>query len=237
MLGARGLWSRIAPSFVFLASAAAVSSSPATCSSKFCSRAAMSSPSATKAYYRSDGVRITHNPHAPGMASKYGAPGETDGDGFDPYADSVGAGIYGGTVSRRPEDGSVVIGKQYQGHNPRPGPVYSKGGYTPVSNAISAFHAEVSSGVPEAETTLAKLLDAHADLVNDVSTGGASPLHTCGMSRVNQEATAFLISRGADVEAMDSYGYTPMDQMASNNLAIGAEALLSRGEGRHARAR
>ena len=165
----------------------------------------------------------------PTFAQKYGAPGETDRDGFDPYADSVGAGIYGGVVKRRPEDGSVVIGKQYQGHNPRPGPVYAGGGYTPVSDAIATFNREVSGGVPTPETTLAKLLDAHPDLVNDVSTGGASPLHTCGMSRANQHATAFLISRGADVDAVDAYGFTPLDRAASNNLAIAAEALLKRG--------
>ena len=224
---ARGLWPRVAPSFVFFASAAAAaSSSPASCASKSCSRA-MSS--AAKAYYRADGVKITHDPRAPGMAAKYGAPGETDRDGFDPYADSVGAGIYGGVVSRRPEDGSVVIGKQYQGHNPRPGPVYAGGGYTPISDAIATFRREVSSGIPEHETTLAKLLDAHPDLVNDVSTGGASPLHACGMSRANQFATAFLVARGGDVDAADAYGYTPLDRAASNNLAIAAEALLKRG--------
>ena len=48
------------------------------------------------------------------MAAKYGAPGKTDNDGFNPYADSVGAGIYSGTVNRREEDGSIIIGKQYQ---------------------------------------------------------------------------------------------------------------------------
>ena len=36
--------------------------------------------------YRHDGVRITHDPYAPGMAEKYGQPGETDREGFDPYA-------------------------------------------------------------------------------------------------------------------------------------------------------
>ena len=36
--------------------------------------------------YRHDGVRIVHDPHAPGMAESYGAPGETDAEGFDPYA-------------------------------------------------------------------------------------------------------------------------------------------------------
>lgn len=179
-------------------------------------------------YYRKDGVKITHDPYAPGMAAKYGAPGKTDADGFDPYADSVGAGIYSGTVQRA-ADGSVVIGRQYQGHNPRPGPVYSGGGYTPISEAISRFHAELRSGAAEADTTLAKLLDAHPDLVNDVATGGASPLHTCGMSRSNQHATAFLIARGADVASTDTYGYTPLDRMASNNLAVGAAALLAFG--------
>ena len=74
------------------------------------------------AYYRADGVRITHDPYARGMAEKYGAPGKTDADGFDPYADSVGPGIYGGTV-KRDDMGQVVIGRQYQNHNPRPGPV------------------------------------------------------------------------------------------------------------------
>ena len=99
------------------------------------------------AYYRHDGVRITHNPYAPDMAAKYGEPGETDGEGFDPYADSVGAGIYSGTVSRREQDGSVVVGKQYQNHNPRPGPVYSGGGYTPVSRAIATFRSSARCNV------------------------------------------------------------------------------------------
>ena len=52
----------------------------------------------TQDYYRHDGVRITHDPYAPGMADKYCTPGHTDNDGFDPYADSVGPGIYGGIV-------------------------------------------------------------------------------------------------------------------------------------------
>merc|ERR1719502_2636088 len=82
--------------------------------------ALVASPASTMAYYRADGVRITHDPYAKGMAEKYGAPGNTDADGFDPYADTVGPGIYGGTV-QRDESGRVVIGKQYQNHNPRPG--------------------------------------------------------------------------------------------------------------------
>merc|ERR1719223_91000 len=135
------------------------------------SASSSTSASAAGALYRHDGVRILHDPYAPNMLEKYGAPGETDGEGFDPYADSVGAGIYSGTVERREHDGSVVIGKQYQNHNPRPGPVYSGGGYTPVSKAIAIYRSEIDSGVPASDTALGKLLDTHPDLVNDVGTG------------------------------------------------------------------
>merc|ERR1711872_394801 len=121
-------------------------------------------------HYRADGVRITHDPYAPGMAEKYGMPGKTDQEGFDPYRDTVGPGIYGGIV-KRDENGEVVIGMQYQNHNSRPGPVYAGGGYTPINTALGN-EAEVSA-----------LLDKFPDLVNDISTGGAQPLHMCGMSK------------------------------------------------------
>jgi len=183
------------------------------------------------AHYRHDGVRIQHDPYSPGMAEKYGTPGNTDDEGFDPYADSVGAGIYGGRVKRDASNGAVVIGAQYQNHNTRPGPVYAGGGYTPVSAAIASFAKELRSGEADSEdtTTLGKLLHAFPDLVNDVSTGGATPLHTCGMSQTNQLATKFIIEKGGDIEALDTYGYTPLDRMASNNLAVGARALIAAG--------
>ena len=73
------------------------------------------------------------------------------------------------------------------------------------------------------------ILDKYPDLVNDISTGGATPLHMCGMSRISQKSTAYLIERGGDIEAVDTYGYRPLHRMASNNLAIGAEALLQAG--------
>merc|ERR1711924_19797 len=101
--------------------------------------------------------------YAPGMAEQYGMPGETDDEGFDPYKDTVGPGIYGGIVKRDPETGEVVIGRQYQDHNPRPGPVYAGGGYTPTTKAVHA-----------GEPALKKLLDKYPHLVNDVSTGGAT---------------------------------------------------------------
>lgn len=167
-------------------------------------------------YYRHDGVRITHDPYAPGMVEKYGSPGATDNEGFDPYADSVGAGIYGGRI-KRDANGNVVIGKQYQNHNPRPGPVYAGGGYTPANTALKDVRQ------------LKVLLEKYPDLANDVSTGGATPLHMCGMSGTNQLATATLIEHGADIEALDTYGFTPLHRMASNNLAEGARALLNAG--------
>lgn len=171
---------------------------------------------ATSELYRHDGVRITHDPYAPGMAEKYGTVGETDSEGFDPYRDSVGPGIYGGIVKRDGE-GNVVQGRQYQNHNSRPGPVYAGGGYTPINKALGD------------NKKVASLLGKFSDLVNDVSTGGAQPLHFCGMSATNQHSTALLISHGADIEALDTYGMTPLHRMASNNLAIGAKALLDAG--------
>lgn len=166
-------------------------------------------------FYRSDGVRITHDPYAAGMAEKYGKPGNTDNEGFDPYADTVGPGIYGGIVERN--EHGVKIGRQYQNHNPRPGPVYAGGGYAPSSRML------------ENMSQLVALVDKFPDLVVDVTTGGAQPLHMCGMSKRKQLAAQALIERGADIEALDTYGMTPLHRMASNNLAEGARMLLEAG--------
>ena len=179
--------------------------------------AAMGGGGTAREYYRRDGVRIQHDPYAPGVAARYGREGETDPEGFDPYRDSVGPGIYGGRV-QRDAAGRVVEGRQYQSHNPRPGPVYAGGGYTPMASAVQAGPAAVAA-----------LLDRDPALLEDVATGGARPLHLCGMSPAGQRSAALLAARGADVGALDSYGYTPLFRMASNNLAEGAEALLRAG--------
>lgn len=121
------------------------------------------------------------------MRSKYGAPGQTDREGFDPYADRVGPGIYGGHV-KRDECGRVIYGEQYQNHNPRPGPVYAGGGYTPIVQALGL-----------GQKALEELLDACPEAVNEVSTGGATPLHMAGMSKRNQEMTEILIRRGGNM--------------------------------------
>mmetsp|Transcript_35001 Transcript_35001/g.87287 ORF Transcript_35001/g.87287 Transcript_35001/m.87287 type:complete len:242 (-) Transcript_35001:229-954(-) len=165
--------------------------------------------------YRKDGVRIVHDPNAPGMAEKYGKDGATDQEGFDPYADTVGPGIYGGAV-KRDASGNIVVGSQYQNHNPRPGPVYDGSGYSAMARALHSGKDAVIA-----------LLDERPELVHEVSTGGATPLHLCGMSQGAQRFTELIISRGGDVEAEDTYGYRPLHRMASNNLAIGAMALLA----------
>jgi len=76
---------------------------------------------------------------------------------------------------------------------------------------------------------LTALLNKYSYLVNDVSTGGATPLHMCGMGRDNQHATETLIQLGGDIEALDTYGFTPLHRMASNILEVGAQALLKAG--------
>lgn len=186
-------------------------------------RNTMTSATSTKTgddtnYYRKDGVRITHDPYQPGMAEKYGLPGSTDAEGFDPYADTVGPGIYGGSVKRDAATGEVLIGEQYQNHNHRPGPVYDGRGYSLMSRALHAGPEKVK-----------EILNDHPSLMEEISTGGARPLHMCGMSRSNQHSTQILIDAGADVYSQDTYGYTALHRMASNNLEIGGEALVRAG--------
>merc|ERR1712203_1106443 len=166
---------------------------------------------------RSDGLKMSYDPYTPDMIAKYGAPGQADHEGFDPYTDTVGPGIYGGRVKRN-EHGEIIMGEQYQGHNSKPGPVYAGGGYTPMSNALRL-----------GEKAIKPLLEKYPDLVNEISTGGATPLHMCGMGRDNQKSTSYIIKMGGNIEAIDTYNYTPLHRMASNNLAIGARALLEAG--------
>ena len=67
------------------------------------------------------------------------------------------------------------------------------------------------------------------DAAAEVGTGGAQPLHFCGMGKENQMATSAVIKAGGDVNALDTYGYTPLHRMASNDLDTGAELLLNAG--------
>ena len=141
-------------------------------------------------------------------------------DGLDADSDSVGPGIYGGIVERAAQ-GEIIIGQQYEQHNSLPGPVYAGGGYTELSEAIRTG--------PEA---VAALLSLHPERAHEISTGGATPLHVCGMSPVGQHSMRVVIdalSAGADIDAVDTWGYTPLQRCSTNNLAIGAQALLEAG--------
>jgi ankyrin repeat protein len=69
----------------------------------------------------------------------------------------------------------------------------------------------------------------YPDLVNEITTGEASPLHMCGMSKTAEQSTEIVIRYGGDIEFVDTYGFRPLHRMASNNLAVGAEALLKAG--------
>ena len=141
--------------------------------------------------------------------------------GLDAESDSVGPGIYGGGVQRA-ADGTIVIGKQYEEHNSLPGPVYDGTGYTEMSQAVRTS--------PEAVATLLAL---RPELKDEVTTGGARPLHVCGMSQRGQRSAAVLLAAGVDeVDPVDTWGYTPLMRMATNNLGVGGAALLRAGADR-----
>mmetsp|Transcript_63062 Transcript_63062/g.142268 ORF Transcript_63062/g.142268 Transcript_63062/m.142268 type:complete len:232 (-) Transcript_63062:489-1184(-) len=142
---------------------------------------------------------------------------EAHTEGLDAEADAVGPGIYGGRVERD-SSGSVVIGKQFEEHNSRPGPVYAGGGYTEMSAAIMAG--------PEA---VAGLLSPSSGLVHEVSTGGATPLHVCCMTDRGQLSAGLLIEAGSELEARDTWGYTALQRAATNNLPVAADALVKAG--------
>eukprot|EP00469_Lotharella_globosa_P004653 CAMPEP_0167803436 /NCGR_PEP_ID=MMETSP0111_2-20121227/19824_1 /TAXON_ID=91324 /ORGANISM="Lotharella globosa, Strain CCCM811" /LENGTH=200 /DNA_ID=CAMNT_0007699883 /DNA_START=9 /DNA_END=611 /DNA_ORIENTATION=+ len=141
-----------------------------------------------------------------------------DAEGFDPVADTVGPGIYGGKVKVDEKTGKVIWGKQYQNHNKAPGPIYAGTGYTEMTNALR-----------DGKSAIDAVLKKDPKAINEVTTGGATPLHMCGMSQRGQLSTAYLIEKGGEIEALDTYGYTPLHRMASNDLHIGAKALLDAG--------
>ena len=99
------------------------------------------------------------------------------------------------------------------------GPIYAGGGYAPFMLALRR-QGEASA-----------FFERYPDAAAEVGTGGAQPLHFCGMGRENQMATSAVIQAGGDVNALDTYGhgYTPLHRMASNDLEVGAEALLRAG--------
>ena len=79
----------------------------------------------------------------------------------------------------------------------------------------------MSRAIQSGPEKVADVLADFPDLKEEISTGGARPLHMCGISRVGQMSTSVLIDAGADIYAQDTYGYTPLHRMASNNLEVG----------------
>jgi len=157
-------------------------------------------------------------------------PRNLDPDGFDPVRDTVGAGVYGGKV-KKDANGEVIWGEQYACHCKGPGPVYlGKGaGLTDVNQAVSDNDVH----------RLEQLLSEAPERASEISTGGATPLHFCGMSRRGQLSTETILkfTKKADLEAIDTCGgLRPLHRMASNDLAIGAEALLKAGADPNGRA-
>ena len=157
------------------------------------------------------------DPYAPGVAEAFGLIGNDRIDGFDSASDSVGPGIYGGSV-QRDDNGDILIGMQYENHNHVPGPLYDGNGYSLMGRAIHIGKDKVK-----------ELIDAFPQLLEEVSTGGARPIHVCGMSARGQHCTQTLIDAGADIHALDTYNYNALHRMASNDLEIGAEALVNAG--------
>lgn len=164
-------------------------------------------------------ARRSSDPYAPGVSETYGLTVDsTVTDGFDSAADAVGPGIYGGSVQRDPINGGILIGTQYENHNHRPGPLYDGSGYSLMGRAIHMGEAKVK-----------EILRDYPQLLEEISTGGARPLHICGMSTKGQHCTQTLIDAGADIYSLDTYNYNALHRMASNDLEIGAEALVRAG--------
>ena len=151
--------------------------------------------------------------------------------GWNLPIDVVGAGVYGGIVKRR-AGGLIIEGDEWPEDNRAPpahNPVHSRGPYLDFSK-----HTAANRGYSHIATVImsgnARLLEAllksagseeqRRKLANLVMTGGARPLHMCGMSRGGDasELIQVLIDAGADVNAKDNYEMTPMDRLSSNSV-------------------
>jgi len=146
--------------------------------------------------------------------------------GWNLPQDVVGAGVYGGMVKRN-ENGQIVIGDEWPedniqvpAHNQRhvTGPYLDYSKLTEKNRGYSAIAHVIMAGDAVA---LREMLNNAKDtkaLANLVMTGGARPLHMCGMSRGGDASSLveILIAAGADVNSKDNYELTPMDRLASN---------------------
>eukprot|EP00466_Bigelowiella_natans_P003134 jgi/Bigna1/131147/aug1.13_g5855 len=91
-----------------------------------------------------------------------------DAEGFDPEADTVGAGIYGGIV-KKDEKGDIIWGKQYQNHNKALGPIYAGTGYTEMTKALRVGKVAI-------DQVLKKVHTLHRMASNDLAVGAKALL-------------------------------------------------------------
>jgi hypothetical protein len=164
--------------------------------------------------------------------------------GWNLPMDVVGAGVYGGIV-KRDVDGRVVNGDEWPENNiapPAHNPVHSTGPYLNFSkfNAANRGYTKIATLIQQSRGGAASELEdlfqsipndaSRRKLANLVMTGGARPLHMCGMGRGGDtsEIIKVFIKYGADVNAKDNYEYTPMDRLSSNSVA-GNRVLQSHG--------
>mmetsp|Transcript_11342 Transcript_11342/g.23589 ORF Transcript_11342/g.23589 Transcript_11342/m.23589 type:complete len:125 (+) Transcript_11342:462-836(+) len=87
----------------------------------------------------------------------------------------------------------------------------------------------MSRAIHAGEDKVRALLRDFPELKEEISTGGARPLHICGMSKQGQLSTQALIDAGADLNALDTYYYNALHRMASNDLQVGGAALVQAG--------
>lgn len=167
--------------------------------------------------------------------------------GWNLPMDVVGAGVYGGIVKRQPGSGKIIVGDEWPENNlapPAHNPRHSTGPYLDYSQLTNENrgYTRIARLIQYGDTsTLAQLFDQTKDaeerskLANLVMTGGARPLHMCGMGRGGDtsELIQLLLDQGANVNAMDNYELTPMDRLASNSVQ--GRAILKQHGGKYGR--
>lgn len=165
--------------------------------------------------------------------------------GWSPDLDIVGPGVYGGPIKRE-TSGSIAIGDEWPENN-RGGlahnPVHATGPYLDFSKYEASVQAgndgytEVANAVlTGTAVALQNFFDGiwcpirTQKTANLVMTGGARPLHMCGMGQVAEVAAKIqvLIDQGADVNAQDNYDMTPLDRFASNAVPEALALLQNR---------
>jgi len=161
--------------------------------------------------------------------------------GWNLPMDVVGSGVYSGIV-KRDGVGKIVVGDEWPENNRSPpahNPVHSKGPYldfsklTPSNRGYTNIALAIQAGDANSLSKMFQSIDDDTQkkkLANLVMTGGARPLHSCGMSRGGDASAMIkvLIDNGAEVNAKDNYEMTPLDRLASNSVS-GNRVLRSHG--------